>query len=252
VYPIDLSRVKGPGTYFVHVYGASPARFRVGAGRDLYRRLLGNAIAYYRSVRDGAEVIPGPLGRRPSHLRDRHAAAFATPRYSGDGVVLRRPRRLDGSVDVSGGWFDAGDYVKFTHTSAYVTAVMLLALRDDADQFPAGERALAEARFGVDWLLRMWDDSSRTLYFQVGIGDGNGESILGDHDFWRPPEADDRLPVRPGSPKFFVAQRPAFRAGPPGSPVSPTWRAAWRLRCALRTGFPDYRPRLRRPLSDRR
>jgi endoglucanase len=67
----------------------------------------------------------------------------------------------------------------------------------------------------------MWDDSTRTLYFQIGIGDGNGDSILGDHDFWRLPQADDRLRLRPGAPNALVAQRPAFRAGPPGSPVSP-------------------------------
>jgi endoglucanase len=221
VYPVDLSGLTGAGTYTVRAGGASSPPLRLAGGAALYGRLLGNAISYYESVRDGADVIPGPLHRRASHLRDRSAPVYAKPRYNGDGELLGRPKRLAGTVDVSGGWFDAGDYVKFVHTTAYVTAVMLLAIRDDAARFPAGSTAVAEARFGIDWLLRMWDDSTRTLYFQVGIGDGNGDSILGDHDFWRLPQADDRLRLRPGSPNALVAQRPALRAGPPGSPVSP-------------------------------
>ena len=221
VYPIDLSGLTRTGAYTVDVGKASSPPFRLGSGTASYARLLGNAISYYQSVRDGADVIPGPLHRRAAHLRDRTAPVYAKPRYNRGGELLGKPKRLTGTVDVSGGWFDAGDYVKFVHTSAYVTGVMLLAIRDDAARFPAGSAALAEARFGVDWLLRMWDDPSRTLYFQIGIGDGNGDSILGDHDFWRLPEADDRLRLRPGAPNALVAQRPALQAGAPGSPVSP-------------------------------
>jgi hypothetical protein len=30
--------------------------------------------------------------------------------------------------------------------------------------------------FGVDWLLRIWDDKSKTLYYQMGIGSAGSES----------------------------------------------------------------------------
>jgi endoglucanase len=222
VYPIDLSRLTAPGAYAVTVGGAvgSPT-FRVAEGSQLYGRLLGNAIAYYRSVRDGPDVIPGALQRRPAHLRDSSAPVYRRPRYNSDGELLGRLHAAGGTADLSGGWFDAGDYLKFAHTSAYVDAVLLLAARDSAARFPAGFEPAAEARFGADWLLRAWDDGSATLYHQVGIGDGNGRTILGDHDFWRLPEADDRLRVRPGAPNVFVALRPALRAAAPGAPVSP-------------------------------
>ena len=36
----------------------------------------------------------------------------------------------------------------------------------------------------------MWNDSTSTLYYQVGIGTGNGKT-LGDHDIWRLLQADD-------------------------------------------------------------
>jgi endoglucanase len=42
--------------------------------------------------------------------------------------------------------------------------------------------------------MKRWDDDKRVLYYQVGIGDGNGNTILGGHDFWRVPEEDDQLP----------------------------------------------------------
>ena len=82
-----------------------------------------------------------------------------------------------------------------------------------------GSNFTAEARFGLDWLLRMWDDRTRTLYYQVGIGTGN-HSFVGDHDIWRLPQADDTYGGQ--NPAYrYIRHRPVFRAGPPDSPVSP-------------------------------
>ena len=63
----------------------------------------------------------------------------------------------------------------------------------------------------------MWDDSTQTLYYQVGIGDGNGcGSICGDHDIWRLPQADDTyggsdpaVHVHPQRGRCFAPERPA-------------------------------------------
>ena len=44
----------------------------------------------------------------------------------------------------------------------------------------------AEAAFGLSWLEHMWNDSTKTLYLQVGIGAGNSQ-IVSDHDIWRLP-----------------------------------------------------------------
>ena len=65
----------------------------------------------------------------------------------------------------------------------------------------------------------MWDGRTRTLYYQVGIGDGNAKTIS-DHDLWRLPQADDHYGGR--DPAYrYIRHRPVFRAAPPGSPVSP-------------------------------
>src|SRR4029077_18066260 len=76
-----------------------------------------------------------------------------------------------------------------------------------------------EAKFGADWILRMWDDPTRTLYYQVGIGGGNGKTFS-DHDIWRLPQADDTYGGT--DPLYrYIRNRPVFRAGPPGSLISP-------------------------------
>jgi endoglucanase len=65
----------------------------------------------------------------------------------------------------------------------------------------------------------MWNDRTRTLYYQVGIGDGNDKTVS-DHDIWRLPQADDHYGGH--NPLYrYIRHRPVFRAAPPGSRVSP-------------------------------
>src|SRR5207248_3010963 len=125
-------------------------------------------------------------------------------------------------IDASGGWWDAGDYLKFVQTTSYTADLLLEGVRDFPAQMGSGSTSsdfTAEARFGAEWLLRMWDDSSRTLYYQVGIGEGNARTA-GDHDIWRLPQRDDSYG---GSDPLYryIRNRPVFRAGPPGSQISP-------------------------------
>ncbi len=127
---------------------------------------------------------------------------------------------IDGTtIDVEGGWFDAGDYLKFVMTTSYVEAVMLVAERDHPAPI-AKAKLDVEAAFGLTWLAKMYDDASGTLYYQVGIGDGN-DNVGGDHDFWRLPEKDDERGAKKGDFDYFAEYRPVFRAAPPGGSLSP-------------------------------
>jgi endoglucanase len=100
--------------------------------------------------------------------------------------------------------------------------MLLVGIRDfPASMGPGSQRSdfTREARFGLRWLLHMWDDRTRTMYFQVGIGEGNS-STVGDHDIWRLPQADDHYAA--GNPQYrYIRHRPVFRAGPPRSLISP-------------------------------
>jgi endoglucanase len=240
VRAIDFGALVAPGTYTIAVSGpvaATSPPFRIGAADALYGSMIGDARLFFAAQRDGAGVDPTVLGRRPSHLNDRHAATYGRARYNDDDQLAGDLRRLSGRIDVSGGWFDAGDYVKFVETHSYAVTMLLVALRDD----PARLRAAgfdSEAKYGVRWLLKMWDDRTRTLYYQVGIGDGDGcDKICGDHDIWWLPQADDHWP---GGAKFrYIRHRPALRAGPPGAKISPN--LAGRLTAAFALCHRVYR-----------
>ena len=196
---------------------AAPVQLRVGTAADLASAPLDATVAFLRNQRDGADVVAGPLDRQPAHLVDRTATAYAPPTYNVDDLLVGALQPVGGPVDAAGGWFDAGDYIKLVQTASYTDTLLFVAGR----QHPGDAALRAEAVHGLDWLGKMWDDQTRTLYYQVGIGDGDWPRVAGDHDVWRLPQADDALVVAPGDTEYFVKYRPVFRAGPAGSKVSP-------------------------------
>jgi endoglucanase len=164
---------------------------------------------------------------------------YSTPSVDRNGRFRGDLSPLGIAIDASGGWWDAGDYLKFLHATTYTDSLLLTGVRDFPAQMGAGGAAdfTAEAKFGADWILRMWDDPSRTLYYQVGIGGGNGKTIS-DHDIWRLPGADDTFGGT--DPLYrYIRNRPVFRAGPPGSLISPN--LAGRTSAALALAYQVYR-----------
>ncbi|MFJ8389960.1 glycoside hydrolase family 9 protein [Streptomyces sp. NPDC094438] len=220
VRTLDLSALTRPGTYRVQLSGSATAtspRFKVAPAGELMKGLAEDNVRFFQAQRDGADIVPGALDRKPSHLTDRAATVYAAPHYNKDGTELKEPlRKIGGPVDVSGGWFDAGDFLKFTHTAAYSTAQLLLAQRS----LPDTPGLAAEARHGVSWLDKMWDGRTGTLYAQVGIGAGS-KDVQSDHDVWRLPQADDAMNAGAGDPGRALKYRPVFRANEPGAPISP-------------------------------
>lgn len=221
VHIVDLSSVDISGTYRLELTGTasgSSSTLRIAPAGELFTPLIEDNVRFFQTQRDGADVLPAVLHRKPAHLADRQATVYATPRYNAEGNELLDAALtpISGPVDVSGGWFDAGDFLKFTHTTAYSTADLLLALR----AAPHAAGLVQEANHGVTWLDKMWDGKTGTLYAQVGIGAGN-DDVRTDHDIWRLPESDDELNVQPGDPDYLIKHRPVFRANQPGAPISP-------------------------------
>lgn len=221
VYAIDFDAVRTPGRYHLVVgggaTGSSPV-FTIGTPKSVFGKPATDTAAFFQAQRDGAGTIPGQLDRKPAHLNDTHASVYAWPTFTDpdeSDTIKAAPKRIGGPVDVSGGWFDAGDYLKFTETTSYAVAALEIAGRDSGagPATPLG----AEARYGLDWLDKMWDGSTKTLYIQVGLGSGTESgSVVGDHDLWRLPELDDTDSAHP-----FLKNRPVFAAGAPGSKISP-------------------------------
>jgi endoglucanase len=224
VYALDFTAFAVSGTYAIVVSGPIPASsptFLIDSGATVFGQALANGRSFFQNERDGADYVASALRTAPAHLNDADAMTYLTPHANQSGHFKGDLTPLGDRIDASGGWWDAGDYVKFVQTSSYTEDLLLAGIRDLPNEMGFGGATdyTSEARFGIDWLLKMWDDTNGTLYYQVGIGTGNAKT-RGDHDIWRLPQEDDTFG---GSDPLYryIRNRPVFRAGPPGSKVSP-------------------------------
>src|SRR6202453_3593422 len=252
VYQLSFSSVRAAGTYKVHVgFAVSPA-FQIASGQVLYTHLVNNAVRYFTSERDGADVDSSVLDRQPANLTDEQAYVYAAPKYDDNDNLLGGVTTVSSTpVDVSGGWFDAGGgYEKFAYTASYSDALMMIAQRD----FPGESKTLApEANFGLQWISKLWNPVQKVMCVQGGIGNGSAPSkgypdgkIQGDYNFWFLPQDEDKLNVTkggsPGPTAYYVKYRPVFEAAAPGQKVSPDlagrFAADYALRAQLEAAIP--------------
>jgi endoglucanase len=226
VYAIDFNSVRREGSYhIVATDGSMQVRspvFRIDTAARIYATAMASSLSFYQNERDGPGFILSALRSAPGHLNDASAMTYLIPDVNSNGNFKGDLTPLGVTIDAAGGWWDAGDYLKFTETTSYVVAMMETDVRDFPNQLgpgSAGANYRAEAAFGLNWLEHMWNDSAKTLYLQVGIGAGNNH-IVSDHDIWRLPQADDTY--RGTNPQDrYIRNRPVFRAGAPGSLISP-------------------------------
>src|SRR5438067_1307301 len=220
VYALDFNSFVTAGTYTISVSGpiaatTSPS-FKIDTGANVYANALANSLFFYENERDGPNYIPSALRTAPAHQNDQTANVYVTPnanssgRFSGD----LTPATFAGSqpvINAAGGWWDAGDYLKFVQTTSYTVDVLMVGIRDFPNQMGAGSSTsnfVAEGKFGLDWLQSMWDDNNKIFYYQVGIGSGNAQTVA-DHDIWRLPQADDTY--NGCSSKYrYICNRPVF------------------------------------------
>ena len=281
IYPLDF-RVPRGSLYTISVSGPIPAtspRFAVDRPDVLYPGLLLNTLFFYETERDGPDFIPNALRTAPGHLKDGHAKRFVAPPLDDNDYVNNVPPAppLVASglpdIDASGGWWDAGDYEKYVVTISYAVAMMETGVRDFPNQMgknapwhpaappnaisyagdngrgaPARSDFSAETRFGLEWLMKMWDHTTKTLSFQVDnsqdwnyYGYGEPTSTAGncggtynspfcfitEYDIWTLPQAADNF-EQAGDPEpcdpfttYYICNRPVFLAGPPKSKIVP-------------------------------
>src|SRR5437867_2282802 len=228
VYALDFDTLTTAGTYSIAVSGpvaASSQNFRINTATNLYATSLANSLFFYQNERDDPNFSASPLRTAAAHVNDQTAKVYLTPNYNvGSGRFSGDLTATGAVIDASGGWWDAGDYLKFVQTTSYTVDLMLAGVRDFPNQMGAGSASSnfsAEAKFGVNWLLKMWDDNSKTFYYQVGIGNGNSQTVS-DHDIWRLPQADDTYQGCTSRYRY-ICHRPVFinTAGGAGAKVSP-------------------------------
>jgi len=236
VWAARFTGVRAPGRYRVGILGDAAAAspwFTIGAAAQLYARPLANALYFYENERDGPDFIHTALRSAPGHLNDVSAMTYRSPPVDENGNFKGSLAKYatGTAINASGGWFDAGDYLHFVETTSYTEAIVLQGIASFPGQMGSGAGAgssstgssgtdfTGEARFGLDFLQRMWHQRTRTLYYQVGTGEANSY-YTGDHDIWRLPQADDHY--QGSNPHdVYIQHPPVFRAGKPGAPISP-------------------------------
>ena len=226
IYALDFDSFVTAGTYTISVSGsiaATSPSFKIDSAANIYSSPLANSLFYYENERDGPNFISSPLRTAAGHLNDQNAKVYLTPSFThNDSAGALTP--TGAVIDASGGWWDAGDYMKFVQTHTYTVAMMLVGVRDFPNQMGTGSTTsnfTNEAKFGLDWLQKMWSDSNQTLYYQVAVASG-GHNYVGDHDIWRLPQVDDTYQGCV-APFQFICNRPVFinTAGGSGAKISP-------------------------------
>ncbi len=178
-YLADFTAFVQQGNYTLEVGGRQSSVFKIN--NDIYSHIVDSLLTFLTVQRCGPT---NPILHGKCHLFDSHLVI-------GDAGVS--------GVDLTGGWHDAGDYIKFMNTTAYTTYMLLVAyemnkdnLQNDANRNNVPD-ILEEARVGIDWLVRA-NYSGNKLISQV--------QDSRDHDQgWRLPENDTSM-----------YQRPAFKA----------------------------------------
>ena len=158
----NLSRIRKPGSYRIKVGRLKSRAWVVSAGS--YAGLLTRLTRIYTANSDGRE--PSSVFG-PAHLND---ARIATGPFAGQ------------RFDLTGGWRDAGDNLKFTQT----TGLSVAALNYAARMAPARAAQLrATSDVGVRWLLKahpapglfvaqIGDESDHERSFRDPAGDDGG------------------------------------------------------------------------------
>jgi endoglucanase len=122
VYALDFSNVTPSGTYTITVSGpiaASSPSFRIDTAANVYATPLAHSLSYYQNERDGPDFITSPLRTAAAHVNDQSAKVYLTPNYNaGSGRFSGDLTPTGATIDASGGWWDAGDYLKFVQTSS--------------------------------------------------------------------------------------------------------------------------------------
>ena len=163
VHQIDFSSVAAAGTGFrVRVGDEQSLPFEIGAG--IYHRLKYDALAFFYLQRSGVPISM-PFAGAPGYVR---AAGHTGDRSVPCAPEAPCPYRLD----VSGGWYDAGDHGKYVVNSA-ISVWTLNNQHETLARFGASSRDFAdgamniperhngrpdlldEARFNLEFMLRM-------------------------------------------------------------------------------------------------
>ncbi|MDE7226003.1 MAG: glycoside hydrolase family 9 protein, partial [Ruminococcus sp.] len=169
----------------IAVSSVPAAVMNASAADHNYMEALAMSLYFFDSNACGSGITGGPLTwRGDCHTYDAEASVGS---LSGSLKSVVDPDG-DGKIDVSGGWHDAGDHIKFNLTIGFALSSLGM-----SEYFNEGvyEKANArdhleyEMRWGADYLMKttFLDDSGNVAAIAHVVADGGA-----DHAIWTSPE----------------------------------------------------------------
>ncbi|MGI8581341.1 MAG: glycoside hydrolase family 9 protein [Chitinophagaceae bacterium] len=149
-YRLSFSSFKKKGVYYLKAGNTISSFFKID--KDVYKGAADFCLQYMRQQRTGFN----PYLKDSCHTHDGYV-------LYGEKAGIKDSTR----IDVVGGWHDASDYLQYSTTSANAAYHLLMAYRDFKNVFTDeklangldGENGMAdvldEAKWGLDWLLKM-------------------------------------------------------------------------------------------------
>lgn len=175
-YVVDFTSVNQPGEYVLEIGNRQSYPFSIDY--NVNKSIAEKLLDFFKTQRCG---YTDPEEHKVCHIAD------VTSIVDGNKTIQK-------SIDLTGGWHDAGDYVKFLNTTAYSTYILLFAYEFDPNKFGFDKNKngspdiLEEAKIGLDWMMR----TAYNNKFITQVQD------LRDHDVgWRMPEDDPLTYDRP-------------------------------------------------------
>ena len=148
-YEADFSKITRPGRYYLETSESRERSQVFSIDAAAYSGHQETLLTFMRQQRCG------------------YNPALEIHCHQKDGYSFYGPMKDTTFVDVSGGWHDAGDQLKYLITSSYATAHMLKTWELYPEKFKDAVDALGkptpngipdildEAKWGLDWLLKM-------------------------------------------------------------------------------------------------
>jgi len=164
----DFSSVRTPGEYYLHdpATGMSSDRFRIDA--NVYADVAVQAMRTFFYQRNAFEKAPPYV---PAQWAD--GPAFVGSNQDPKARWILAQDDASTERDLRGGWFDAGDFNKYTTFTRGTLQDLLLAYEDhptvwgDNHNIPESGNGipdiLDEIKFELDWLLRMQEPDGSVL-----------------------------------------------------------------------------------------
>lgn len=168
----DFTDFKKPGLYRLAAGDRESYDFAIGD--NVYAVPMVQTWRSYTLSRSGTPMQDSLTGLaiREGHAQDKQAEVYFTDQLNNKGD----------KVDVSGGWYDAGDYGKYTTTAALASAELMMAYEANPDHFTSGQLffpqgvrgeknlpdALSEVKFELDWLRKMQRKDGSTFHKVAG------------------------------------------------------------------------------------